>query len=268
MLGAGQVQAQPAHPAALPAREMQSIHLLPADWPTRGGEQSGPVVARPAPQAAEVPLTELPAAVREQVRSVIEQPTLSATGPVDTFAGELKIYQWLLDHPDRTAYAWRNLGAPCLDIAERTPGRFGWRDGRGSDVSWQAVHVSPKLRVWYASGMVKPAALLPAMPVEAVLLMHHEEFRDIQGRPSVEHQAKFFVQTDSKTAAVLLKLLGPSVPKLSDQCLSQLGMFFSGVTTYVCRYPDRAATVLAPPPVSKTPAVRESTSTHRGGSPR
>jgi len=250
MFGAGRLPAQAVRPAApAPAREMQSIHLLPSEWPTRpGGEQSGPAVMRPAPRAADVPLAELPAAVQAQVRSVIEQPTLAASGPVDAFAGELAIYQWLLDHPDRAAHAWRNLGAPCLDIAERAPGRFGWRDGRGSDVSWRAVHVSPTLRVWYACGMVKPATLLPAMPIEAVLLIHHEEHRDLHGRPRVEHQAKVFVQTDSKTAAVLLKLLGPSVPRLSDQCLGQLGMFFSGITTYLCRYPDRAAAVLAPPP--------------------
>src|SRR5262249_42308414 len=91
-------------------------------------------LARPAPLASQVPLDQLPEKVRDQVRAVIEQPTVSGCGPSEEFSGRWETYQWLLDHPDRAALAWRQLGAPCLKINARGEGRFGWHDPQGGDV--------------------------------------------------------------------------------------------------------------------------------------
>src|SRR5262245_1531259 len=54
-------------------------------------------LARPAPLASQVPLEQLSNNVREQVRAVIEQPTLSGCGPSEEFSGRWESYQWLLD---------------------------------------------------------------------------------------------------------------------------------------------------------------------------
>ena len=88
----------------------------------------------------QVPLDELPPRWAKKPRRVVEQPTLTATGPVDEFAGRAAMYQWLLDHPDRASRSWHRLGTPCLEIVDRGNGRFGWTDNQGSDLFWQTVH--------------------------------------------------------------------------------------------------------------------------------
>jgi hypothetical protein len=218
----------------------------PPVWPAPGASPtpSGTGSVRPTPLASEVPLCEIPDRCRERVRSVIEQPTVVGTGPVEEFGGKLVPYLWLLDHPDRTARAWRQMGATCLEIVNRGNGRFGWTEAHGSDLSWETVYRGPGKHIWYAEGTVNPGALLPTVPVRAVVVMHYAGEIDSQGVANIRHHADLFVQTDSKAAAMMVRLFGPSVPRLTDQCLAQLEMFFSAMTNYLQRHPERAETLL------------------------
>ena len=195
--------------------------------------------------AARVPLDEVPEDLRDRVRQVIERPTLFSPGPAEAFAGRPAVYRWLLDHPDRAVLAWRRLGATCTDITERGAGCFVWKDGQGSEINWQTVHDSPSLRIWYAEGQMCPGLLLPAVPVKAVLLLRHGDRPDGPGRTLIFHQADVFLQTDSKTAALLAQLLGPSAPRLAEQGLGQVEVFFSGLVWYLDQHPDRAERLLA-----------------------
>ena len=53
------------------------------------------------------------------------------------------------------------------------------------------------------------------------------------------------MQTDSKTAVLMTKMLGSSAPRIAEQCLSQLETFFSGLVWYIDHHPDRAEKLLA-----------------------
>jgi hypothetical protein len=53
------------------------------------------------------------------------------------------------------------------------------------------------------------------------------------------------VQTDSQAAALITKLLGSSAPKLAEQCVGQMEMFFSALAWYVERHPERAGTLMS-----------------------
>jgi hypothetical protein len=223
-------------PQAAPAQQPAS---RPPVWPT---PVASPI--RPAPVASEVPLFEVPDRSREQVRSVIEQPTVSGIGPTEEFAGKIGMYLWLLDHPDRTSRAWRQMGAMCLDIVNRGDGRFGWTDPHGSDLSWETVYRGPNKHIWYAQGTVHPGPLFPTVPVRAVVVMHYGDEVGSQGASIIQHHADLFMQTDSKAAAMMVKLFGPSVPHVTEQCLSQLEMFFSALTNYIQRHPERAEALL------------------------
>jgi hypothetical protein len=149
------------------------------------------------------------------------------------------VYQLLLDHPDRAARAWRQLGAATLDITVRGPSKFGWSNPHGSDVTWETVHRSSQLHIWYAEGTVKAGLLFPPLPIRAVVLVHHRE-SPRHGQNQIQHRVDMFVQTDSKAAALLLRLIGPSVPRLTEQCLGQLEMFFSALAHYLHNHPDKA----------------------------
>src|SRR5438876_2349413 len=204
--------------------------------------------------AARVPLAEVPEALRARVRQVIERPTLFSHGPAEAFTGKPALYHWLLDHPDRGVLAWRKLGATCTDVIDCGDGRFLWKDGQGSEINWQTIHNQPSLRIWYAEGQMRPGCLLPAVPVKAVLLLRHGNRPDAPGQTLIFHQADVFLQTDSKTAALLAQILGPSTPYLAEQGLGQVEMFFSALVWYLGQHPDRAARLLATAPGKIEPA--------------
>lgn len=194
--------------------------------------------------AQQVPLDQLPASVRDGMKATLEKCTLFTSGPAESFCCKPAVYYWFLEHPDRAVLAWRRLGAKCVNISDRGAGRFGWSDDSGSDITWDTVHRGPNLRVWYATGHVRPGPLLPLVPVKACVILRHSEGRDERGAVTIQHQADMFIHTDSAAVAIVSRLLGPSAPKMAEQCVSQMQMFFAGLAWYVERHPERAEMLL------------------------
>jgi hypothetical protein len=210
-------------------------------------------------RAQSVPLNELPSGVREKVQRVLDQPTLFARGPAEEFRGQAMVYHWLLDHPDRAALAWQRLGAPCLEITDQGGGRFGWSDGQDNSVRWETIYRNSEVRIWYAEGSGRPSPIMPLVPVRAVVILHYGENADALGRARLFQQAELFAQTDSKTAALVARVLGPSMQRLTEQALAQLEMFFSCLLGYLDRHPDQIPQLLSArqriEPTEKAPAL-------------
>jgi hypothetical protein len=192
-----------------------------------------------------VPLEELPAEVRERVRSVVEHPTLSTQGPVEVFNCDPATYAWLVDHPDQGVRLWRTLGAKCADICDNGNGRFSYQDNLGSEVHWDTVLSGPRQRVWYAEGQVRPGMLLPTAHVKAVAVLDFVDGFDSKGRPAVKHQLHVLVHTDSHAVALAARILGSSAPHMAEQYVAQVEMFFGALAWYLDQHPEHAKTLIA-----------------------
>jgi hypothetical protein len=199
---------------------------------------------RAEPSGKDLPLEQLTVQQRQIVKQVLERPAFAAQGPSESFYCKPEHYRWLLDHPDRAVTAWRRLGAKCVSITCKGEQQFGWNDNQGSEVTWEAVHRGPELRIWYAEGKVRPGAMLPLVPVKALLVMRHKDLRNAEGATLVQHQAELFLQTDSKTVALLTRMLGPGAHRVAEQGLGQLQLFFSGLSWYLDRHPEHEEILL------------------------
>jgi hypothetical protein len=185
-----------------------------------------------------VPIDDLPKGARDSVRAVLEHPTLHTSGPTESFTCKPTQYYEFLEHPDRAVALWRKLGAKCLSISDRGKGRFGWSDEHGSDVHWDMVLSSPKTRIWYSEGQVRPNVWLPTVSFQAVVVLHLTETKDADGRPMVQHQAELFIHSDNKTAALAARLLGPSAPRMAENYITQIQTFFSALSWYCDQHPE------------------------------
>lgn len=213
----------------------QGVPLASASTPTMVRGRSAPEVVAPR-----LRLEEIPPAWRERTRRVIEQPTLCARGPMETFNCQCETYHWLIDHPDRAADMWRHLGAQVANIQPNGPGRFVWRDDQGSEVQWSTIVRTPERRIWYAEGVLKAGLLVPSISVRAILVLHILEGHTGSGRPAIRHHTELLLQIDSRAAALATRLLGTSAPRMAEQYLQQIEMFFAGLSWYLDENPERA----------------------------
>jgi hypothetical protein len=220
-----------------------SLALAALSLGSQAKAQSGGDFPEKAP--ARLPLKQLPPDVREAVRQVLLHPVLFIHGPAETFAGDPNLYQWLLDHPDRAVLAWRRLGSPCTEITNKGQGYFASSDDRGDEVHWRSVLENGVLRVWYAEGHVRPAPLLPLVPIRAAVVLRHGNRPDGDDRTLIYHQADIYAQIDSKTAQLVAKMLGASIPRLGEDGIKQIEMFFSGLVWYFDQHPERTKKLLA-----------------------
>ncbi len=201
--------------------------------------------ARPPKIALPANLDQLPAPTRGAIEKVIQQPTISAVAPLEEFASTGAMYLWLLDHPNRVSLAWQRLNIGAVEIYPMRDGRFAWKDEHGSELTWQTVAKSGEGRIWYAEGKVKPGMFLPLVPVKAVAVLRHGIRKNDNGEPMIRHQVEVFLQTDSRAANVVTKMLGPAAPKMAEQGAEQLLLFFSGIARYIDRHPTKAEVLLA-----------------------
>ena len=183
---------------------------------------------------------------REAVIAVVKKPTISTRGVAPEVTCTPAVYEWLLEHPDRVSLAWQRLKVPCVEIIDVGSGKFTWADGEGSELTWQTVGRFPDGLVWYATGKVKASAVTPTVPVKAVVVMHHPKKPAPDGTATLSPVAHVYLQTDSKAANVVLKLLGPTAPKLAEEGAEQLLYFFSGIAKYVQKHPEKSDDLLAP----------------------
>ena len=207
----------------------------------------GPTVATTT-QPSQAFLDAIPAPFRENVNSVIRTSTLAAKASEEPFTAHSKVYDWLVDHPDRSSLAWRRMDVPCVEIKDLGNGKFFWTDSNGSELTWQVAAKFTDGMVWYATGKVKASAVMPMVPVKAVAILKmprkaadtHDEIATFE--PSVN----VYLQTDSRAATVLLKMVGPAAPRMAEQGAEQLLLFFSGPARYIHDHPDEATQLLAP----------------------
>jgi hypothetical protein len=185
-----------------------------------------------------VPWEQVSPAFLADVRAVVERPTLTGQGPPETFPCRAEHYFFLLDHPDRAVTAWRRLGAKCVSITDLGDNWFGWTDDQGSQVNWQTVYKDAEKRVWYAQGKIKPAPLVPAVPVRVVVFLYHHERPAANGKTLIEHHTDMYIHTESKFTAMVTKMIGSSGPRMAEQGLGQLQMFFSALSSYLERNPQ------------------------------
>ena len=197
-------------------------------------------------QPVTIPWDNLDERATTLAKQLMERPTVQARGPSETFTCTPKQYYWLLDNPDCAVTAWRRLGAKCVSIQKRGVGKFGYTDETGSDVTWETIHQGPGVRIWFAEGKVKASTVLPLVPVKALVILRHSEGKTPAGIVYVQHHAEVVIHTDSKAAAGVTKLMGQSAPKLAEQGLGQLQLFFSALSCYVDRHPERVEKLFRP----------------------
>jgi hypothetical protein len=196
------------------------------------------------PPVFAIPLEEL-SGRQQEIRQLLQAPTVTARGPTEKFVCRPDQYHYFLDHPDQAVTVWRRLGAKCVSISDRGGGHFGWADELGSDVSWETVFRGPETRVWFAHGKVRAAPMLPMVPVDVLVVLHHSKSRSEAGNTVIEHHADLFLHTDSKTVALFARLMGTSTSRMAEQGLTQLQMFFSALSWYLDQHPQRAEALLA-----------------------
>jgi hypothetical protein len=225
---------------------------LVAGTPAHAAEPN-PNPAMPAPMlpnsagAVRVNLSDAVAAdYRDAVMKVVKNPTISTKATAPEVVCTVSMYEWLFNHPDRVALAWQRLKVPAVPITDAGNGQFTWTDENGSAVTWRVVGTFPDGLVWYATGKVKPAPVSPGVPVKAVAVLTRKQKAAKDGVAAFSTSVQVYIHSDSRAAALAVRMLGSTAPKVAEQGAEQFLEFFNGIADYVQKNPKKAEALLAP----------------------
>ena len=134
---------------------------------------------------------------------------------------------------------------------------FAGRMRTAANWSGRTLCQGPTGRIWYAEGKVKPGLLLPTIPVQAVAVLAHSERARRSGDFVIRHQIQIYLHTDSKTASLVMRMLGDNIPKMAEQGSEQLLMFFSGIAKYAHDKPEKVRRAGSLPPAADRDCYKE-----------
>ncbi len=224
--------------------------------PAGAADPRPPASAMPAPMPAALPNTAgavrvnlsdvIHADYRDAVMKVVKQPTVSTKATAPEVVCTVSMYEWLFEHPDRVALAWQRLKVPAVPITDAGNGQFVWTDENGSEVVWRSVGTFADGLVWYATGKVKPAPAVPAVPVKAVAVLTRHQKVAKDGVAAFNTSVQVYIHSDNRAAALALRVLGPTAPRIAEQGAEQFLEFFNGIADYVQKNPTKADALLAP----------------------
>ena len=183
---------------------------------------------------------------RDAVLKIVKQPTVSTKATAPSVICTVSMYEWLFEHPDRVALAWQRLKVPTVPITDSGNGTFSWTDDNGSEVVWRTVGTFADGIVWYATGRVKPTLATPSVPVKAVAVLTRHQKASKEGVAAFSTSVQVYVHSDSRAAALALRVLGATSPKVAEQGAEQFLEFFNGIADYVQKHPAKADALLAP----------------------
>lgn len=217
-----------------------------------------PAMATPGPASASAALPNTAGAVRVNISSVVaaeyrdavagvvKSPTISTKATAPDVVCTVSMYEWLFDHPDRVSLAWQRLKVPAVPITDLGNGQFAWTDEHGSQVAWRVVGTFKDGLVWYATGKVKPGTAVPGVPVKAVAVLTRSQKAAKDGVAAFSTTVQVYIHSDSRAAALAVRLLGSAGPKVAEQGAEQFLEFFNGIAEYVQKHPGKADALLAP----------------------
>jgi hypothetical protein len=230
-VAAGSACAAPPYPYTAPAPMSAA---MPAELPNTAGSARVNLAAVVASDS------------RDAVARVVRSPTISTKATAPDVVCTVSLYEWLFDHPDRVALAWQRLRVPAVPITDLGNGKFAWTDEHGSEVTWRVVGTFKDGLVWYATGKVKPGPVGPGVPVKAVAVLTRAQKAAKDGVASFSTTVQVYIHSDSKAAALAMRMLGPAAPKVAEQGAEQFLEFFNGIADYVQRHPSKAEALLGP----------------------
>jgi hypothetical protein len=90
-----------------------------------------------------------------------------------------------------------------------------------------------------------------------LVVLRHNTGENPAGRAVVRHQADLILHADSRSALLVQRLFGSKAPRLADQFVGQLEMFFSYLPWFIDKHPERAEELLSAASIASLPETRK-----------
>ena len=174
---------------------------------------------------------------RAEVESILEDPTFVRQLDFQVCA-DVRVYTFLLDHPDLNADLARALGVAPYEMVKVAPGKYFGNDGAGNVGTVEVFGGMEPVRVFLEKG-VSPGWSFGdiAGRVVALLTFSPEEQR-VRGTVTV------WARIDQGAVDVLLRVFRPMLGGFLDRKLREQFNVAAAVAESAAQHPDRVCPVL------------------------
>lgn len=173
---------------------------------------AGSLARAEAPPQAAPPMSGPFGEFTERIRAAVDGYTVRATlGPTDTPLS-LALSNFLLDHPDLSAFIVNRRRIAPYRIEERGPRRFWADDGAGTAGLVDLVERRETERVYFGEG-VHRGRFLPPIRAAAVVVMVLRPEPGPDCRPRTRTYFHVYVRVENPLFSGLLKVLRPFLQK-------------------------------------------------------
>lgn len=193
-----------------------------------------------------LPMDQVSAERRNDVREVIENYTIHRQGKPDSFPCDANLYLALLNEPSLTLSLWKDLSQAPVKLQHLGPNQYYGDDGMGTTATWEFVYRSSRLHALYCDLTHIRPKTHSKLEGRIVMLVRSEFYKGSETElPWIQHDVEAYVKVDSKGWRALAKTVRPILEKVLEQQVQEAGWFVSLMGRLVAQHPVWAVNVVS-----------------------
>lgn len=188
---------------------------------------------REAAQA--VPLAKIDLAYRDEVREIIQQPTLFRRLPTSVVDCQPSMFTYVIENPEALVEIWSDLGISQAQLERVGENRFRLSDGAGTTGELIVVEstLEPAAQnrlVMLVDACYDGKPFNKPLTARCVLLLRSGSVQETNGREYVAARIDTFIKLDQTALALVAKAMHPLIGKTADRNFADTVSFISSLS--------------------------------------
>lgn len=192
---------------------------------------------------AAIPFDRLDERARQQLISVVRQPTIFRRMPLTVVESDPELYLFLVRNPEVVVNMWQLMGVTKVQVQRTGEFTLDAADGAGTAGQIELIYGDRETHVYYSEGAYEGPLFRRLIRGRCVLLLKSEYRQTADRRVYVTSRLDMFLQLDNIGAELLVKTLQPLVGKTADQNFVETSKFVEQVTVAAETKPDKLQNV-------------------------
>lgn len=186
-----------------------------------------------------IPFDKLTDEAGARIRTVVRNPTIFRSMPVEVVACHRELFLCLVRNPEIVVGIWSVMGITTLKVTRTGPFTYNADDGAGTTSDLELVYGTPTTHIIYATGNYQGPLLGRRLRGNCVMVLNSGYVKAEDQSDYVTNQLDVFLQIENIGADLLARTIHPLVGKTADNNFAESTRFLGQIHYAAQKRPEK-----------------------------
>jgi hypothetical protein len=188
--------------------------------------------------ARSLPFASLTLEATRKLKPVLEDPTVFRRMPLQKFACDPDLFNFLVRYPEVLVHIWQEMGVTKVETQRTGPYSFQGDDGAGTTSTSELIMGSDRLHIYYSEGLYEGPLVARKLEGRCICIVYGQASIGEIGQSMMTAHMDVFLKLDNVGADLIAKTISPLVVKTADYNYLETLRFVSQLSSAAQRDPE------------------------------